>query len=94
MCEGLANVEHKFLEVEDDWRSKVRSLREEKESGIIAFMRTRSRVAKLVHLLDNAVELRGDLPQRVRNENIDAFRGGEYDILVTTDVRPEVLTYR
>ncbi|MEJ2770235.1 MULTISPECIES: DEAD/DEAH box helicase [unclassified Stygiolobus] len=86
VCEGLANVEHKFLEVEDDWRSKVRSLREEEDSGIIVFMRTRSRVAKLVHLLDNAVELRGDLPQRVRNENIDAFRRGEYDILVTTDV--------
>ncbi|MFP3198073.1 MAG: DEAD/DEAH box helicase [Sulfolobaceae archaeon] len=86
VCEGLANVEHKFLEVEDDWRSKVSSLREEEGSGIIVFMRTRSRVAKLVHLLDNAVELRGDLPQRVRNENIDAFRRGEYDILVTTDV--------
>jgi ATP-dependent RNA helicase DeaD len=86
VCEGLANVEHKFLEVEDDWKSKVRSLREEEDSGIIVFMRTRSRVAKLVHLLDNAVELRGDLPQRVRNENIDAFRRGEYDILVTTDV--------
>jgi len=86
VCEGLANIEHKFLEVEDDWRSKVRSLREEEDSGIIVFMRTRSRVAKLVHLLDNAVELRGDLPQRVRNENIDAFRRGEYDILVTTDV--------
>ncbi|WP_221286952.1 DEAD/DEAH box helicase [Stygiolobus caldivivus] len=86
VCEGLANVEHKFLQVEDDWRSKVKSLRKEEEKGIIVFVRTRSRVAKLVEMLDNAVELRGDLPQRVRNQNIDAFRRGEYDVLVTTDV--------
>ncbi|BFH72875.1 DEAD/DEAH box helicase [Sulfurisphaera javensis] len=85
-CIGLANVEHNFIRVEDDWRSKIKALRTYKESGIIVFVRTRSRVAKLVRIFDNAVELRGDLPQSVRNRNIDAFRKGEYDMLITTDV--------
>lgn len=85
-CVGFANVEHNFIRVEDDWRSKVRALRNNKESGIIVFVRTRSRVAKLVKMFDNAVELRGDLPQSVRNRNIDAFREGDYDMLITTDV--------
>lgn len=85
-CTGLANVEHSFVHVDDDWRSKVRALRENAEEGVIVFVRTRSRVAKLVELFDDAVELRGDLPQSVRNRNIDAFRRGDYSMLITTDV--------
>lgn len=85
-CVGLANVDHKFIHVDDDWRSKVKALRENKSKGVIVFVRTRNRVAKLVRLFDNATELRGDLPQSVRNKNIDAFREGEYDMLITTDV--------
>ncbi|QIW25233.1 DEAD/DEAH box helicase [Sulfolobus sp. S-194] len=85
-CIGLANVDHRFVHVEDDWRSKVKALKENKDKGVIVFVRTRNRVAKLVRLFDNAIELRGDLPQSVRNRNIDAFREGEYDMLITTDV--------
>jgi len=85
-CVGLANVEHKFIHVDDDWKSKIKALKEEAEEGVIVFVRTRSRVAKLAKIFKDSVELRGDLPQRIRNRNIDAFRRGDYTMLITTDV--------
>ena len=86
VCVGLANVDHNFIHVADDWKSKIKALKENAEEGVIVFVRTRSRVARLAKLFDDAVELRGDLPQSIRNRNIDAFRRGDYSMLIATDL--------
>lgn len=87
VCLGLANVTQKFIYVKS-WRDKVNFVRREldKVEGVIIFVNTRKSVEKLAKVIDDSVELRGDLPQSVRNRNIDLFRKGVYKALITTDV--------
>lgn len=85
----VAEIEHKFLKVRDDWPSKVRNVKQAIVPGSIVFTRTKLRTSKLAKILGEDFEvadLHGDLPQSTRNRNIDAFRRGDYDVLVATDV--------
>ncbi|MGC9106001.1 MAG: DEAD/DEAH box helicase [Thermoprotei archaeon] len=85
---GLAEVKHRFVYVRG-WQDKVQALRREIEhsdGSVVVFVKTREGVKRLARQMKGAVELRGDLPQKVRNRNIDLFRKGRVRVLITTDV--------
>ncbi|HUT20815.1 MAG TPA: DEAD/DEAH box helicase [Anaerolineae bacterium] len=57
---------------------------------VLVFTRTKRRARNLAHSLANhghrASELQGNMTQNRRQQAIDGFRSGRYDILVATDV--------
>ncbi|BCU67012.1 ATP-dependent RNA helicase [Sulfolobales archaeon HS-7] len=84
----IANVEHRYY-VTRGWTDKVKLLKSHIEDGTLVFTKTRDRAERLAGFMSNwydVGELRGNMPQRVRERNIDGFRTGKYQVLIATDV--------
>ena len=65
-------------------------LRREATGRTLVFTRTKHRARSLAHDLERSgmrvAELQGNMPQSKRQQAIDGFRSGRYDILVATDI--------
>ncbi|BBD72806.1 ATP-dependent RNA helicase [Sulfodiicoccus acidiphilus] len=86
----VADVGQRFVRVRDRWTSKVTALVSDVEPNTVVFVNTKARAEELFYELRrrglSVTKLHGDLPQTVRNRNMDLFRSGRYDVLVATDL--------
>ncbi len=86
------NVNHKvaFVEMDDKRFFLERLIKENPESKILVFVRTKiraERVAKAMERVDiHVCTIHGDKDQKDRNDAMDKFKSGEIKILVATDV--------
>ncbi|MBP1358272.1 MAG: DEAD/DEAH box helicase, partial [Sulfolobus sp.] len=85
-------VDHEFIEVENDWSNKLAILLKEIRDGekVIIFTRTRERAKRLHYIIeDNGIRsglLSGDMPQSTRLRNFYGFKKNKYNVLVATDL--------
>ncbi len=85
-------VSHALYPVPDGLKSRLllTMLKELPAGRVLVFTRTKRRAknlaADLLHHGYRAAELQGNLAQNRRQEAIDGFRSGKYDILVATDI--------
>ncbi len=71
-------------------RLMLELLETEEPGSTLIFLRTKIRTETLAHVLKkkgfNIAQLHGDRSQSQRQQALDGFRNGKYDILVATDV--------
>ena len=71
-------------------RLLLRLLEEEEPGSTLIFFRTKIRTETLAHVLKkkgfNVAQLHGDRSQSQRQQALDGFRKGKYDVLAATDV--------
>jgi|BEDMetMinimDraft_1075159.scaffolds.fasta_scaffold00411_2 Superfamily II DNA and RNA helicases len=86
----VADVGQRFVRVKDHWSSKLRVLMEDVSPNTVVFVNTKIRAEELFRELKkrgvSVTKLHGDLPQTIRNRNMDQFRMGRFDVLVATDL--------
>jgi ATP-dependent RNA helicase RhlE len=87
-----ATVAHSIYPTTDRLRKSMLEtlLRREATGRTLVFTRTKHRARSLAHDLERSgmrvAELQGNMPQSKRQQAIDGFRSGRYDILVATDI--------
>lgn len=78
------------VQQEDKTRLLVSILDEEDVTSALIFLRTKSRTERLAHTLKrkghNIAQIHGDRSQSQREQALNGFRSGKYDLLVATDV--------
>lgn len=85
-------VSHALYPVPEGLKSKLlhAMLEQTRTSRVLVFTRTKHRAKRLAQDLDKrgyrVAALQGNLSQNRRQEAIDGFRRGKYDILVATDI--------
>lgn len=86
------NIEHTvaFVEMDDKRFFLENIIKENEEMKIIAFVRTRVRAERVVKAMERAglkaVAIHGNLAQEERFEVLEAFKKGEVNTLIATDV--------
>ncbi len=86
------NIDHSvaFIEMDDKRFFLERLIKENEESKILVFVRTRVRAERVVAALSRVSIgshfLHGEMDQRQRFDTLDQFRKGTFKILVATDV--------
>lgn len=86
------SVEHvvAFIEMDDKRFFLENIIKENQESRVLVFVRTRVRAERVVKAMDRvgvqAVCIHGDVEQKDRFAILDSFKKGEQKVLVTTDV--------
>ena len=87
---SVAEMDHHVLVVEAQARFDVTTRLVQANPRSIVFTRTKYGASRLADDLRNvgvpAVDLHGDLSQRVRERNLDTFRTGRAHVVVATDV--------
>ncbi|MFO7634332.1 MAG: DEAD/DEAH box helicase [Caldilinea sp.] len=85
-------VSHALYPVPDGLKTKLllAMLRQTATERVLIFTRTKRRARSLAETLDKSgyrvSALQGNMAQNRRQEAINGFRGGQYDILVATDI--------
>lgn len=85
-------VSHALYPVRHDQKKKMlfAMLEEEADGRVLVFTRTKHRAKGLAVVLQKrrmkAVALQGNMTQNRRQDAIDGFRSGKYDIMVATDI--------
>ncbi len=86
------SIEHvvAFIEMDDKRFFLENIVKENEESRILAFVRTRIRAERVVKAMErvgvHALCMHGDIDQNDRFAILDSFKKGNYKVLVTTDV--------
>ena len=86
------SIEHvvAFIEMDDKRFFLENIVKENEESRILAFVRTRIRAERVVKAMErvgvHALCMHGDVNQNDRFAILDSFKKGNYKVLVTTDV--------
>ena len=86
------NVEHSvvFIEMDDKRFFLERFVKENPGAKLLVFTRTRVRSERVVRAMDRVgiptLLLHGELPQAERDAALEAFRNGDTDIMIATDV--------
>ena len=86
------SIEHvvAFIEMDDKRFFLENIVKENEESRILAFVRTRIRAERVVKAMErvgvHALCMHGDVDQNDRFAILDSFKKGNYKVLVTTDV--------
>ena len=86
------SIEHvvAFIEMDDKRFFLENIVKENEESRILAFVRTRIRAERVVKAMErvgvHALCMHGDVDQNDRFAILDSFKQGNYKVLVTTDV--------
>lgn len=86
------NVNHSvaFIEMDDKRFFLERLIKENPDSKILVFVRTKVRAERVKSAMERAniasLTIHGDKDQRDRNSSLGAFRTGECKILIATDV--------
>ena len=88
----VATVSHALYPVPGEMKKELLfNLLEKTATGrVLIFTRTKHKAKNLAHLLSKrnyrVASLQGNLSQNRRQDAINGFRGGKYDILVATDI--------
>jgi ATP-dependent RNA helicase RhlE len=86
------SVEHvvAFIEMDDKRFFLENIIKENEESRVLVFVRTRVRAERVVKAMERvgleAVFIHGDVDQKERFSILDSFKKGDQKVLVTTDV--------
>jgi ATP-dependent RNA helicase RhlE len=86
------NIDHSvcFVEMEDKRFFLERIHKENPERKILAFVRTKVRAERVLKAMEKAnieaMALHGDKDQKLRIKTLDAFRKGDFRLLIATDV--------
>lgn len=86
------NVDHavSFIEMEEKRFFLERLVNENSDSKIIAFVRTKVRAERVLKAMERvnipAVSIHGDKTQEERNKALAAFKKGEVNLMIATDV--------
>lgn len=86
------SVEHvvAFIEMDDKRFFLENIIKENEESRVLVFVRTRVRAERVVKAMERvgveAVFIHGDVDQKERFKILESFKTGEQKVLVTTDV--------
>ena len=86
------SIEHvvAFIEMDDKRFFLENIVKENEESRVLAFVRTRIRAERVVKAMERvgvqALCMHGDVDQNDRFAILDSFKKGNYKVLVTTDV--------
>lgn len=92
MIAPAKTVSHALYPVPDGLKTKLllAMLRQTSTDRVLIFTRTKRRARSLAETLDKSgyrvSALQGNMAQNRRQEAINGFRGGQYDILVATDI--------
>jgi ATP-dependent RNA helicase RhlE len=92
MIAPAKTVSHALYPVPDGLKTKLllAMLRQTSTERVLIFTRTKRRARSLAETLDKSgyrvSALQGNMAQNRRQEAINGFRGGQYDILVATDI--------
>jgi ATP-dependent RNA helicase RhlE len=88
----VSTVSHAIYTVEPHLKAALlmRILDRTKTQSVLIFTRTKDRATRLARQMKKAgfvaASLQGDLPQNKRQEALNGFRDGKYQILVATDI--------
>jgi ATP-dependent RNA helicase RhlE len=88
----VSTVSHAIYTVEPQLKTALlmRILKQTDTESVLIFTRTKDRATRLARQMKKAgfvaASLQGDLPQNKRQEALNGFRDGKYQILVATDI--------
>jgi len=92
MIAPAETVAHAIYPITDKLKNRLllEMLKQTSTGRVLVFTRTKRRARNLALLLNNegynASPLQGNMAQNRRQESIDGFRDGKYDIMVATDI--------